>query len=142
MADNTGGSYGFNMTLTGNTVRQPGAGAAGALGLTNGSPGSGDTTNVFARILGNDFADGVVAGLDVYLGASGSSAGTHTFTLSGASAADVASEAAIEAFIKNNNNLNGASAGTSVDAYVDAPVTFSAFKASAALPPSPTPPTP
>ncbi len=141
MADNTGGSYTVNLTMTGNTIRQPGAGAAGAVGLTNGSPGSGDTTNVFARILNNDFSNGVAVGPDVYLGASGSSVGTHTFTLSGASAADVASEAAIEAFIKNNNNLNGASANTSVDAYVDAPVTFTAFKASAALPPLPTAPT-
>lgn len=141
-ADNTGGSYAVNLTITGNTVRQPGPGAAGALGLTNGSPTSGDTTNVNARILNNDFSDGVVSGIDVYLGASGSSAGTHTFTLSGASAANVASEAAIEAFVKSANNLNGASTNTSVDAYVDAPVTFSAFRASAALPPQPTAPMP
>ena len=57
-------------------------------------------------------------------------------------AADVASEAAIEAFIKDNNNLNGDSATTTVEADVDAPVTFSAFKASATLPRAPAPPVP
>jgi hypothetical protein len=141
--DNTGGSYTVNATIIGNTTRQPGAGAFAGLALTNGSPSSGDTTNVFARISNNDFSGGDPANAnDIIVGASGSAAATHTFTLSGATAADVASLAAIQSFLKNANNLNGASANTVVTAFTDAPVTVSAFKASSASPPLPTAPTP
>jgi hypothetical protein len=142
-ADNTGGSYPVNITITGNTVRQPGAGAFAGLALTNGSPGSIDTTNVFAKISGNDFSTGDPANAnDIIVGASGSAAATHTFTLSGATAADVASLAAIQTFLKNSNNLNGASAATAVTAYTDPPVTVSAFKPSALSPPLPAAPVP
>lgn len=142
-ADNTDGSYTVDMTVTGNTLRQPGAGVFAGLAVTNGSPSSADTTNVFLRALNNNFADGDPNNAnDIIVGASGSAAGTHTFTLSGATAGDVASEAAIEAFLKTNNNLAGAAAATVVDAYVDAPVTFSAFKASVSLPAAPGAPLP
>lgn len=144
-ADNTGGSYAVNLTLLGNTFRQVTAqpSAFGGLGLTNGSPSSGDTTNVFCKITGNDFgSSGTGANDDILVGASGSAVATHTFTFSGATAADVASLAAIGTFLKNSNNLNGASATTTATAYTDAPVTVSAFKNSAANPPLPTAPTP
>jgi VCBS repeat-containing protein len=139
--DNTGGSYAVNLTIIGNTVRQPGSNAFTGLAITDGSPGSSDSTNVFALISNNDFSAGDPTNSgDVYLGASGSSSGSHTFTLSGATAANVASEAAIESFIKTSNNLNGASANTVVQAYTDSPVTFSAFKASSGTPPTPASP--
>jgi hypothetical protein len=142
-ADNTGGSYPVNITITGNTVRQPGPNAFAGLALTNGAPQSTDTTNVFAKISGNDFSTGDPANTnDIIVGASGSAAATHTFTLSGATAADVASLAAIETFLQNSNNLNGAAAATAVTAYTDAPVTVTAFKASAGSPPLPAPPVP
>ncbi len=144
-ADNTGGSYSVDMTVTGNTFRQAGTNVFAGLAVTNGSPSSGDTTNVVLRALNNDFSDSsdpAGGGADIYVTASGSSAGTHTFTLSGAAAADVASLSAIQTFLKNNNNLNGASAATLTYASVDAPVTLSQFKASASLPASPTIPTP
>jgi VCBS repeat-containing protein len=135
--DNTGGSYAVNLTITGNTVRQPGSNAFTGLAITNGSPGSSDSTNVFALISNNDFSAGDPTNSgDVYLGASGSTSSSHTFTLSGASAANVASESAIENFIMSSNNLNGASANTVVVAYTDSPVTFSAFKASSSAPPA------
>jgi hypothetical protein len=142
-ADNTGGSYPVNITITGNTVRQPGPNAFAGLALTNGAPGSTDTTNVFAKISGNDFSTGDPANAnDIIVGASGSAAGTHTFTLSGATAADVASLTAIQTFLQNSNNLNGASATTAVTAYTDAPVTVTAFNPSASSPPLPAAPVP
>jgi hypothetical protein len=142
-ADNTGGSYPVNITITGNTVRQPGPNAFAGLALTNGAPGSTDTTNVFAKISGNDFSTGDPANAnDIIVGASGSAAGTHTFTLSGATAADVASLSAIQTFLQNSNNLNGASATTAVTAYTDAPVTVTAFNPSASSPPLPAAPVP
>ena len=141
--DNTGGGYDVNLTVTGNTVRQPGTGAFAGIAVTNGSPTSGDDINVFAKIQNNDFSTGDPSNSnDIIVGASGSAAASHTFTLSGATAADVASLAAIQTFLKNSNNLNGGAAATVVTAYTDAPVTVSAFKASAGSPPLPTAPVP
>jgi hypothetical protein len=129
------------MTVTGNIVRQGGPNAFAGLALTNGSPGSTDTTNVFALISGNDFRTAAPGDAnDIIIGASGSAAATHTFTLSGATAADVASLTAIEAFLQTENPLNALS---SITAYTDAPVTVTAFQASpTATPPLPAAPMP
>jgi hypothetical protein len=80
--DNTGGSYTVNMTITGNIVRQPGSSAFAGLALTNGSPTSTDTVNVFASISGNDFSAGdPFNSNDIIVGASGANSGSHTFRL-------------------------------------------------------------
>jgi len=58
-ADNTGGSYTANFDIRGNLFDTPGAGNAGTIGMTNGSPGSGDTVNVCAVIGGSSAANAV-----------------------------------------------------------------------------------
>jgi VCBS repeat-containing protein len=120
-ADNTGGSYAANFTITGNTAAQPGAGVFAGLAITNGSPGSGDTINVCADIKNNNFSEGDPANAnDIIVGASGALAG-HTFNLPGyAGGANLTN---VQNFIQNNNLF----AGTVVTAYVDAPATAAAF---------------
>jgi hypothetical protein len=114
-ADNTGGSYTANFTITGNTAAQPGAGAFAGLAITNGSPGSGDTIDVCADIKNNDFSAGDPANAnDIIVGASGAAAG-HTFNLPGYAGASLAN---VQTFIQNNN-LPSATA----TAYTDAPAT-------------------
>jgi hypothetical protein len=124
-ADNTGGSYTANFDIRGNTFDTPGAGNAGAIGMTNGSPSSSDTVNVCAVIGGSPAADKntltgfPAAGQSIFLGSSGAGGG-HTFNLPGLSAS---TEAAVESFVSGNNNMGG----TTVDAFADAPATFAAF---------------
>jgi hypothetical protein len=123
-ADNTGGSYTANFTITGNTLDTPGlpnwfAGIA----VTNGSPTSTDTVNVCAKIGGSTAAEkntlNLSANLGVIVGSSGANGG-HTFNLP--SFPGPATEANVESFIQNNNT-----GSFTTDAYADAPATFSAF---------------
>jgi hypothetical protein len=126
-ADNTGGSYTANFTITGNTLDTPVlpfwfAGIA----VTNGSPGSGDTVNVCAKIGGSTAGEkntlnfpGSPAGLGIIVGSSGAAAG-HTFNLPGFPGPT--NLAQVRNFLQNNN------AGTfQTDAYADAPATAAAF---------------
>src|SRR6185503_387416 len=87
-ADNTGGSYTANFDIRGNLFDTPGAGNAGTIGMTNGSPGSGDTVNVCAVIGGSTAASKNTltgfAGQSIFLGSDGAGAG-HTFNLPGLS---------------------------------------------------------
>jgi hypothetical protein len=142
--DNTGGSYTVNATITGNIIRQPGAGSFAGLVLTNGANASGDTVNVFANISGNDFSDGTIPPgnggfADIVIVQSGAANG-HTFTLSGAAAANLTDSVAIQNFLKSTNN---ASALTSVEVYSDnGAVVPGTFAASSGLPPQPVAPTP
>ena len=130
-ADNTGGSYTANFTITGNTTAEPGATSFAGLAITNGSPGSADTVQVCANIKNNDFSAGDPANAnDIIVGASGAAAG-HTFVLPGLA---TFTQAGVETFIKNNNVLP---ASTAVSAYTDAPVTFSAFTGTGTTCPTP-----
>jgi uncharacterized repeat protein (TIGR01451 family) len=121
-ADNTGGSYTANFTIQGNTLDQPGAGEAFAIGMTNGSPGSGDTVNVCAVIGGSTAAQKNTINFNpvqgIVVGSSGQNGG-HTFNLPGLGSS---TEAAVEAFLLNNNT-----GAFTTDAYADAPATFAAF---------------
>ncbi|HMX28931.1 MAG TPA: Ig-like domain-containing protein, partial [Blastocatellia bacterium] len=131
-ADNTGGSYTANFDIRGNTFDTPGAGNAGAIGITNGSPASTDTVNVCAIIGGASASDrntisGYTSGTQrIFLGSSGvNNSATHIFNLPGLA---TFTEAGIEAFVAGNNTMNG----TVVDAYNDhMPSTFAAFKGNA-----------
>ena len=130
-ADNTGGSYTANFTITGNTTAEPGASSFAGLAVTNGSPGSGDTIQVCADIKNNDFSAGDPTNAnDIIVGASGAAAG-HTFVLPGLA---TFTEAGVETFIKNNNVLP---ANTAVSAFVDVPVTFSSFTGTGTSCPTP-----
>jgi hypothetical protein len=116
-ADNTGGSYAANFTITGNTFDTPGAGFFAGIAMTNGAPSSGDTTNVCAVITGNTF--NLTGGLGVIVGSSGQGGG-HTFNLPGyAGGANLTN---VENFIQGNNT-----GSFTVNAYADAPATAAAF---------------
>ncbi len=125
-ADNTGGSYAANFTITGNLLDTPLAVSpswfAGIL-ISNGSPSSSDTVNVCAKIGGATAGEKntltLAGNLGVIVGASGAAAG-HTFNLptyvGGAVLANV------ESFLAGNN------AGSfTTNAYTDPPVTAAAF---------------
>ena len=123
--DNTGGSYTVDLNMTGNLTAEPGAGAAGGLGLAAGSPSSADNVDVCANITGNDFVNGAPAGPDVYLGVS---TGASSMRLPGLGSP--VTEALVEGFVSGNNP-----GAEGVDAYVDAPATFAAnFVGGAACP--------
>jgi uncharacterized repeat protein (TIGR01451 family) len=114
-ADNTGGTYGVNLTITGNVTANPGSGAFAGLALTAGSPGSGDDIDVCANITGNDFSTGdPFDSIDVIVGVS---TGASTMRLPGYVGTTTAD---VQTFIQNNN-LN--SATTAVFAYTDPPAT-------------------
>ena len=120
-ADNTDGSYTANFTITGNTTAEPDANAIAGLLITNGSPSSGDTVNVCAKITGNDFSAGDPGNSsDVFVGASGAAAG-HTFNLPGYVGATTA---AVQSFIASANMKPSA---TAVTAFTDPGVPVSAF---------------
>jgi hypothetical protein len=126
-ADNTGGSYAANFDIRGNTFDTPGATLAGAIGMTNGSPASGDTVNVCAVIGGAGTDKNTISGFaalqqTIFLGSSGANnSATHIFNLPGLPAS---TETDVQNFVAGNNNMGG----SVVDAYVDAPATFAAFK--------------
>ena len=129
--DNTGGSYTANFTITNNLVNQPGPLAFAGLALTNGSPGSTDTVHVCADIRNNDFSAGDPANInDIIVGASGAATG-HAFNLPGYVGTTLAQ---VQSFIQNNNSLP---ASTTVQAYVDAPVTPAAFTGTGTTCPTP-----
>jgi hypothetical protein len=124
-ADNTGGSYTGNFTITGNTLDTPVlpfwfAGIA----ITNGSPTSTDTVNVCAKIGGSAAAEkntlNLSGNLGVIVGGSGANGG-HTFNLPGyaGGATEPQREANLESLLTTNNT-----GSFTVDAYVDAPATF------------------
>jgi hypothetical protein len=126
-ADNTGGSYTANFTITGNTLDTPGlpnwfAGIA----ITNGSPDSPtlhDTVNVCAKIGGTTAAEkntlNVLGNLGVIVGSSGLGSG-HVFNLPGY--AGGANFTNVQNFIQGNNT-----GSFTTNAYADAPATAAAF---------------
>jgi methionine-rich copper-binding protein CopC len=129
-ADNTGGAYDVNLTITGNTTAEPEASAFGGLVLGAGAPASTDDIDVCASITGNNFSAGApVGGIDVFMSVS---SGNSTIRLPGLTTP--ATQAQIEAFVLANNNV----AGTTVSANADAPATFAAnyLGGAACTPPS------
>lgn len=120
-ADNTGGNYDVNLTITGNTTAEPGVGAFAGLALAAGAPASANDIDVCASITGNDFSAGDPANAsDIILG--GGASGASSIRLPGLvpSGTEAARQAQVQSFLLANNNV----AGTVVSAYVDAPATF------------------
>jgi Ca2+-binding RTX toxin-like protein len=115
--DNTGGAYDVNLTVTGNTTAEPGAGAFGGFVLGAGAPVSSDDIDVCASITGNNFSAGSPSSPDAFLIVS---SGNSSIRLPGLTTP--ATQAGIEAFVLGNNNV----AGTTVSANADAPATFAA----------------
>ncbi|MBI4910060.1 MAG: putative Ig domain-containing protein [Acidobacteria bacterium] len=115
-ADNTGGSYTANFTITGNTFDTPGTGWFTGIAITNGSPASADTVNVCADIGGAgalvntfNFVNNPNSALFMYN--AGAAAG-HTFRFPGA---NVSSTANIEAFVNGRNIFIGNTVTTHVE---------------------------
>jgi uncharacterized protein (TIGR03437 family) len=132
-ADNTGGSYTANFTITGNTLDTQGAGWFAGIAITNGSPTSSDTINVCAKIGGSTAGEkntlNVGGNLGVIVGASGAASG-HTFNLPGyAGGANLTN---VQNFLSGNNT-----GSFTTNAYVDAPATASAFTGSGSSCPTP-----
>ncbi|MEQ1745940.1 MAG: Ig-like domain-containing protein [Saprospiraceae bacterium] len=120
-ADNTGGSYNLDVTITGNTTSGPGAGAFAGLALAAGSPTSADDIDVCASVTGNNFSAGDPANAnDIIMG--GGASGLSSIRLPGItlSGTEANRQAQVQAFLLSNNNV----AGTVASAYVDAPATF------------------
>src|SRR5207253_2120240 len=92
--------------------------------ITNGSPGSGDTINVCAKIGGSTAGEkntfNIGSNLGVIVGSSGANGG-HVFNLPGY--AGGANFTNVQNFIAGNNTMNSAT----VSAYADAPATAAAF---------------
>jgi hypothetical protein len=123
-ADNTGGSYDCNFTITGNTTTNPGSNAFGGLILGAGAPLSADDIDVCATITGNDFSGGAPAGgFDIFTAVSSGSSSIRLPGYVGATLTDV------QNFLRNNN-LNSAS--TSVSSIADAPATAANYIGGAA----------
>ncbi len=102
-ADNTGGSYTANFTITGNLFDTPG-GVFTGVAITNGAPTSTDTINVCAKIGGSTLAEKNTLNFSgnnaVYVYVAGAAAG-HTFNLPGyAGGANLTN---VENFIQGNN---------------------------------------
>ena len=133
-ADNTGGSYTANFTITGNTLdgAQPPNWFAG-IAVTNGSPTSSDTVNVCAKIGGSAATEknalNLAGNLGIIVGSSGAASG-HPFVLPGLT---TSTEAGVESFLQNNNTGSFTS-----DAYNDAPAGFGAFTGTGTTCPTPT----
>jgi hypothetical protein len=131
-ADNTGGSYTANFTIKGNLFDEPGATEAFAIGMTNGSPSSGDTVDVCAAIGGSIAAEKNTINfspvLGIVVGSSGANGG-HSFRLPGL---PTSTEAGVESFLTTNNT-----GSFTVDAYADAPATFAAFTGTGTTCPTP-----
>ncbi len=121
-ADNTGGSYNVDLTVTGNLSNLPGPGAFTGFALTAGGPSTSDDIDVCAQLggagpLANDFSTGDPFNAnDIILGVS---TGASSMRLVGAPNGPFASLVAVENYVLSQNNI----AGTVVDAYVDAPAT-------------------
>jgi hypothetical protein len=139
-ADNTGGNYDVDLTLTGNTLHTGGAGVFAGLALTAGGPSTlSDDVDLFAKISGNDFSDSGANSTDIFMYVATTAS---TITLSGATAANVDTEPHRVTFLQNTNNLNGNGSITTVSAGLDGNATNANWLASAASPPLPTAPTP
>ncbi|MEP7148788.1 MAG: Ig-like domain repeat protein [Acidobacteriota bacterium] len=125
-ADNTGGNYNVDLTVTGNTADTPGAGAFAGYAMAAGAPSSADDIDICAQLggagpLANNFSTGDPANLnDIILGVS---TGASSMRLVGAPAGPFANLAAVESYVFSQNNF----AGTVVFAYVDAPATAANF---------------
>ena len=111
-ADNTGGNYDVNLTVTGNVVQQPSATSFSGLGLAAGAPSSTNDIDVCAAITGNDFSASSPAGvnIDVLIGVSGSVSSIRLPGYSGTTLAQV------QNFVQNNQLNPGT---TSVSAFDD-----------------------
>jgi len=123
-ADNTGGNYDINATITGNTAAEPGSGAFAGLALTAGGPTTSDDIDVCANITGNNFSAGDPSNSnDIILG--GGASGASTMRLPGLvpSGTEAQRQTQVQTFVLNNNNT----AGTVVTAYVDSPATFASL---------------
>lgn len=120
-ADNNGGSYSLDLTVTGNTTAEPGAGGFAGLALGAGTS-AGDTITVCANVTGNDFSTGDPSDtFDVYtlVSSSGSFLRLPGLVTSGTEANR---QTQIQNFILANNNV----AGTQVFADISAPATYAA----------------
>jgi hypothetical protein len=119
-ADNTGGDYDINFTITGNTVAEPGGGTFAGIAVTAGAPTpANDDIDVCLNMIGNNASTGDPANAnDIIIG--GGSSGLGSIRLPGLSPSSNPTQAQVEAFVLGNNNV----AGTAVTAYVDAPATF------------------
>jgi large repetitive protein len=111
-ADNTGGNYNLNATITGNTVLNPSASSFSGLGLAAGAPSSADDIDVCAAITGNDFSASSPAAvnIDVLIGVSGSASSIRLPGYAGNNLNNV------QTFVQNNQ-LNAAT--TAVSAFDD-----------------------
>jgi hypothetical protein len=121
--DNTDGIYALNLNVTGNTTAEPGPAAFAGLALAAGAPSTTDAIPVCANITGNNFSAGDPSNSnDVIVGVSTGGSSIRLPGYSGSTLADV------QNFILGNNNV----AGTTVNAYVDAPATAASFVGGAA----------
>ena len=119
-ADNTGGNYNLDLTMTGNTASTPNTNVFAGLALTAGAPSTGDDIDVCANITGNNFSAGDPGNAsDIMLG--GGASGASSIRLPGLAPSSNPSQAQVEAFLLANNNT----AGTAVATYVDPPATYS-----------------
>ncbi|HWT14739.1 MAG TPA: Ig-like domain-containing protein [Patescibacteria group bacterium] len=122
-ADNTGGTYNLDATITGNVADTPGPGAFAGLALSAGAPSSADDIDVCAQVggagaLANNFANAdPVNANDIIVGVS---TGASSMRLPGYAGASLAT---VEALLLSQNNF----ASTAVSAYVDAPATAANF---------------
>jgi hypothetical protein len=123
-ADNTGGSYTANFTITGNTLdgAQPPNWFGGIL-MTNGAPASADTVNVCAKIGGATAAEknalNLSGNIGVFVDAAGAATG-HAFNLPGYSGG--ANLTNVQNFIQGNNT-----GSFTTSAITDPPATAAAF---------------
>ena len=128
--DNTDGNYKLDLTITGNTTAEPGAGAFAGLALTAGAPSSADDIDICAQIggaggLANDFSGGDPTNSnDIIVGVS---TGPSSIRLPGYGGSSLAN---VQTYLVNNNNF----AGTVATAYVDSPATAANFTGGAACP--------
>lgn len=122
-ADNTSGTYTLDLTITGNTVAEPGSLAAAGLALAAGLPSSSDDVDICANIASNDMstADPNNAN-DIYLAVSSASSSIRLPGYSGSATTHV------ESFVLGNNSTSG----TVVFALADGGASASNFTGGAA----------
>jgi hypothetical protein len=118
--DNTGGNYDVNLTVTGNTATNPGAGVGAGLAIGTGAPSSTDDIDVCANITSNDFSASTnnAGDSDILLGVS---TGASTMRLPGLTTPATGPQ--IQTFVRNNQTN---AAQTNVVAFIDPPATFAA----------------
>jgi hypothetical protein len=130
-ADNTGGTYAANFTITGNTTNEPAGGAFAGLLLSAGATSSSDDVDVCAQIGGstaaerNDFSAGDPSdALDVYVSVGAPLSSIRLPGYAGTTLTDV------QNFIFGNNSVPG----TTVTANADPPATAANFTGGASCP--------